>query len=126
MVFVEECINDDECEGCEKPAVRQSRARRSTKSARSEVGKNGVLSEVCDLAHDEMDHRKRFGSRVGKKPEDDRANDARCVVGGETIGRGDRDEDQPDDERKVTAKKSAHRWLTAGVTTTRPLRKRLR
>ena len=55
-----------------------------------------------------MDHRECFGGRVWEQPEYDGANDARRVVGGEAVGRRDGDEDQPDDERKVTAEKSGH------------------
>lgn len=108
MVFVEQRVNDDEGEGGEKPAICQRRARRSTKSPRGEIGENGVFSEVRDLADDEMDHRECFRSSVWEEPEYEWTNDARRVVGGEAVGRRDGDEDQPDDERKVTAEKSGH------------------
>jgi len=85
VILVEEGVSDNERERSYKPVVRYCRVTRRAKSAGGKVTENRVFSEVRDLADDQMDDGECFGACVWKQPEYERADDARCVVGGEIV-----------------------------------------
>ncbi len=99
VILVEQREGHDQRGRNQEPATADRRFWRRSKRARREKSENRVLREVGELSGYEMDHEKRFRSRIRKQPENEWSNNARCVSGREAAGGSEGDESEPGDQR---------------------------